>query len=108
MAAEDLVASYGARAFRLAIGMTGNQADAEEDDCSLDEVSAMVDVMSDPLPASARATVTPPDVCRSGALPPTALRIAGNPASQRYVSKVTSEGRGGNTSAGRNGTLGPR
>ena len=29
-AAEELVASYGGRASRLAIGITGNQADAEE------------------------------------------------------------------------------
>jgi hypothetical protein len=29
-AAEELVASYGGRAFRLAIGITGNRADAEE------------------------------------------------------------------------------
>src|SRR5215831_20858063 len=29
-AAEQLVASYGGRALRLAIGITGNQADAEE------------------------------------------------------------------------------
>jgi RNA polymerase sigma-70 factor, ECF subfamily len=29
-AAEDLVASYGDRAYRLAIGITGNQPDAEE------------------------------------------------------------------------------
>jgi len=29
-AAEDLIASYGSRAYRLAIGTTGNQADAEE------------------------------------------------------------------------------
>ncbi len=29
-AAEDLVASYGGRAYRLAIGITGNQRDAEE------------------------------------------------------------------------------
>jgi len=29
-AAEDLVASYGGRAYRLAIGITGNQPDAEE------------------------------------------------------------------------------
>ncbi len=87
-AAENLVASYGGRAYRLAIGITGNQADAEEvvqdalwtvvrkidtfrgdsafgswlyrivanaaydklrgrrgrlDDCSMDELSAMVD-----------------------------------------------------------------
>jgi RNA polymerase sigma-70 factor (ECF subfamily) len=87
-AAEDLVASYGGRAYRLAIAITGNQPDAEEvvqdalwavvrkidtftgdstfgswfyrivanaaydklrgrrrrlDDCSLDELSAMVD-----------------------------------------------------------------
>jgi len=87
-AAEDRVASYGGRAYRLAIGITGNQADAEEvvqdalwaivrkidtftgdsafsswlyriaanaaydklrgrrgrlDDCSMDELSAMVD-----------------------------------------------------------------
>src|ERR1043166_6285764 len=29
-AAEELVASYGGRALRLAIGITGNQADGEE------------------------------------------------------------------------------
>ena len=29
-AAEDLVASYGGRAYRLAIGITGNQPDSEE------------------------------------------------------------------------------
>jgi DNA-directed RNA polymerase specialized sigma24 family protein len=29
-AAEDLIASYGGRAYRLAIGITGNQPDAEE------------------------------------------------------------------------------
>jgi DNA-directed RNA polymerase specialized sigma24 family protein len=30
MAVEDLVASYGGRAFRVAIGITRNEADAEE------------------------------------------------------------------------------
>ncbi len=214
-AADDLVAAYGGRALRLAIGITGNQADAEEvvqdalwtvvrkidtfsggsafrswfyrvvanvaydklrgrrgriDDCSFEKLSGMVDehgepvmdwssrvedpaletelrlvltaaiaalpeeyrtvvvlrdveglstqemaqitglsvanvkvrthrarlelrrrleaFMACPLPASARATVTPTDVYRSDALQPTALRIAGNPASQRYVLKV--------------------
>ena len=234
-AAEELVASYGGRALRLAIGITWNQADGEEvvqdalwtvvrkidtftdgsafsawlyrivtnaaydklrsqrgrlDACSLEELSGMVDehgepvidwssrvddpaletelrlvltaaiaalseeyrtvvvlrdvkglspqeiaqitglsvasvkvrthrarlelrrrlaaFLSGPRPAAARATMAPTAVYRSDPLPSTALRIAGNPSSQRYVLRVHTRGQRRQHVHGKNGAVSSR
>jgi len=234
-AAEELVASYGGRALRLAIGITWNQADGEEvvqdalwtvvrkidtftdrsafsswlyrivasaayvklrsqrgrlDACSLEELSGMVDehgepvmawssrghdsaletelrlvltaaiaalseeygtvvvlrdveglsphevaqmtglrvasvkvrthrarlelrrrlaaFLSGPRPAAARATMAPTAVYRSDPLPSTALRIAGNPSSQRYVLRVHTRRQRRQHVHGKNGAVSSR
>jgi len=69
--------------------------------------------LSEPRPAAARATMTPTAVHRSDPLPSTALRIAGNPSSQRYVIKVHTlkahtRGQRGQHIYGKNGAVSSR
>ena len=64
--------------------------------------------LSGPRPAAARATMTPTDVCRSDPLPSTALRIAGNPSSQRSVLRVHTRGQRRQHVHGKNGAVSSR
>jgi len=64
--------------------------------------------LSGPRPAGARATMTPTAVCRSDPLPSTALRIAGNPSSQRSVLMVHTRGQRRQHVHGKNGAVSSR
>ena len=59
-------------------------------------------------PAAARATMTPTAIYPSHPLPSTVLRIAGNPSSQRDVSRVYMRGPPRQHIHGKNGTVSSR